>query len=69
MTHTHTDEIRTLSIVRSVAELAEDRAALLERVRRLEAANVELQAEVEKQRAAAELWHRTVESLRGQTEA
>jgi len=42
-----TGEIQTLSIVRAVVEMAEDRATLLERVLRVEAANVELQRELE----------------------
>ena len=48
------DEIRVLSVIRAAAEMAEERACLSERVRRLEAVNVELQAEVEKWKAVAE---------------
>lgn len=41
------DESRVLSVLRAVAEIAEDRASLVERVRRLEQANLELQQEIE----------------------
>jgi hypothetical protein len=55
-------EFQALSIVRAVAELAEDRANLMSRVRHLEAVNVELQQEVER-------WRTAVKALEPKAEA